>query len=189
MFITIDSNVLNLPPLIADKLTLPSKRWCTKFNRCHIIDPKSKYQVFYNTPVSMSTDPSYYEFPDDAVSFIYLDYSTNTATLKQILANIPKLNNVVVFSNADVYASGNYPLSIGNCNDQDISDVISGIMVIHLQKNRLVDEAELLAILTNSDYSDASDTQSDQKKYSVYNVLDAKRSNYGEIQNCHDCSA
>lgn len=41
MLITIDSNVDNMAKLIADKLLLPAKLWCTSLNRCpSIVDVK-----------------------------------------------------------------------------------------------------------------------------------------------------
>lgn len=194
MFVTIDSNVLSLPELIAAKLPQSALRWCTNLNRCDEPVSNNHQQMFFNTPVSMSSDVTYYKMPKNAVHFVYLDYGTNTPTLKRILENIKHLDNVIVLSNGDVYSTGQYVLQIGNCTDDDIADVISGIIILHLKENRTVDEREIISLLcgqkqitTNDVGRDIASKNENQKIYSIYRVLDSKRSNYGEIPNCYEC--
>lgn len=198
MIVTIDSNKYNLPPLIAEKLTTPVVRWCEKFNSCYDVDSKNlwpmpsssstKLQMFFHTPVSMSSDVTDYNFPESSIHFVYLDYGTNTSALKRILKNIKSLKNVVIISNGDVYAgTAQYTIYKGNCSDDDISDVISGIIVVHLKENRTIHEKEVIAVLCGDTCELTNDEKMNQKKYDAYNILDSKRLNYGEIADCYEC--
>lgn len=201
MLVTIDSNVLKLPQLIAEKLPESAVRWCTKLNQCDDVNTdiatllfNSKAEdgrsmrIVYNTPISMATDVTYYNLSKPAIHFVYLDYNKNHTELKRILINISKLQNVIIISNGSIYATGQYVLYIGNCTDDDIADVISGIIVVHLKENRTIHEKELIALLCDKKYTPLPDEINEPKKIDIYTILDSKRSNYGEISDCFECA-
>lgn len=200
MIVTIDSNIFSISELIAGKLHKPATRWCTQYNRCDDIansSPKDE-KIFYNTPVSMSSDVTYYQFPTDTIHFVYVDFSYNIEILKHILSNIKHLSNVVVLSNGKSYATGQYVLYPGNCTDEDIAEVIGGIIVLHLKEKRAIPQRELIALLCGKSHSAMSRNDKDQsvgddktntkiKIYNIYDILDAKQSNFTEISDCHEC--
>lgn len=205
-FVTIDSNVYNITKLIAKKLnnlpelSIPVTRWCTKLNRCSDVDnnsgswpnPSSKSketQIYYNTPVSMSDDITYYNMPENALHFVYVDFGTNTTDLKRILKNIKHLKNVVVLSNASVYPTGQYKLYPGNCTDDAIAETICTIIVMHTKESRPIHEKEIISLICQkTKYSPSEKEQCEAKKYDIYNIMDSKRSVCGEISDCYECS-
>nr|WDA64845.1 hypothetical protein NNONMNKP_00030 [Oryctes rhinoceros nudivirus]WDA64980.2 hypothetical protein NFEMFJFI_00029 [Oryctes rhinoceros nudivirus]WDA65097.2 hypothetical protein GJFDDEIJ_00028 [Oryctes rhinoceros nudivirus] len=158
MYVTIDSNVANIPQLIASKIGQSSIRWCSDLNVCDaftelrnnggkIDSNQNAMQVYFNTPISMSTDVEEYTMPPNTIHFVYLDYAVNTYALRMILNNIKKLRNVIIITNGSSYSYGQYVLTVGNCTLDDIADVISGIIVVHIRENRTVDERELVALI------------------------------------------
>lgn len=182
---TIDSNVRQMAKMIADKLTIPAAEWCRKFGRCEHIP--STMDVFYNTPVSMSSDVTYFNIPSDSINFVYLDFSENNDSLHRIMANYAHLQNVVIIS-TDAYKAKQYVLTVGNCSNDDAADVISGIIILHLQDNRPVSERKMISLLRGTDdYDQQDDSSCNQKHYNVYKVLAAKRSSNGEpiTNNCY----
>lgn len=201
MFVTFDSNVFNIANRVATKLPTPGVRWCTHLDRCEDVsnDPNTswlkpsvnskKLQFFYNTPISMATDVTVYNLPKNSMHFVYLDFGENSTALARILKNIKQLNNVIIISNGDVYSTGQYTLHVGNCSDENIAEVIGGIIIVHLAERRTVHQKELISLLCDSDsiYKPTIHEQNQQKEYSIYNIMDSKRSNYGEIPDCFEC--
>lgn len=191
MFVTIDSNVRSLPQSVAKMLGMPATKWCIELNQCFELESTSKYNIFYNTPISMSTDSSHYNIPVDAIHFVYLDFSVNPVTLKLILQNLKNIKNPknsIIISNGDVCAIGLYVLKVGNCNDDNIAEVISAIIGVHLLKNRPIHEQEIISILCNKTNECKHMSDGGQKKYSIYNVLDSKHANFTEIVNCESAN-
>lgn len=185
MLITIDSNVGSIPQLIAEKLPTPGIRWCTMRDQCPNVS--SNDGIFYNTPVGLMSDLSNYKLPNDALHFVYVDFSKNQFDLSRLLKNIRSLRNVVVISNGDAYSTGQYALTIGNCTEDDVAEVISGIIVVHLEFGFAVSEDAVTALLSDGVYVPSEDSATDQKIYNVYNILDSKRSTSGEISDCYEC--
>lgn len=186
MLVTIDSNIYNLAQLVAEKLPEPATRWCSKLNQC-LDNFGSTNKLVYNTPVSMSSDVTYYNLPDSAIHFVYLDFGRYQTDLKRILKNIRQLKNVIVLSNGGVYPTGQYVLNIGNCTDDDVAEVISGIIILHLELDQLIPEQAIISLLRGIDYIPSEEDTSDQKIYNVYNILESKRSSCGEISDCYEC--
>nr|DBA13076.1 TPA: gp81-like protein [Oryctes rhinoceros nudivirus] len=198
MYVTIDSNVANIPQLIASKIGQSSARWCSDLNVCDaftelrnnggkIDSNQNAMQVYFNTPISMSTDVDEYTMPPNTIHFVYLDYAINTYALRMILNNIKKLRNVIIITNGNSYSYGQYVLTVGNCTLDDIADVISGIIVVHIRENRTVDERELVALICGETCDSTTCRTTESKKYNIYNILDSKRVNYGEIPDCYEC--
>lgn len=161
MIVTIDSNVPIIPKMIALKMDASAKVWCSKLNLCleKIKEFSEKHNnkptIYYDTPISMSDSAEDYNFEQYAphmINFLYLDYSRFPSSVARIMKNLRGMDgHVVIITNAKAYKRGHYTIDCGNCLDRDISDVLAGIMVVHLNKKRVVSEAELLELLAPLD--------------------------------------
>lgn len=111
MIVTIDSNVAEMPRIMAEQL-IPNNNfeWCPNLNRCIDVETPptthpSRNKIYYNTPISMSDNIAVYNmrrFEPSMYNFVYIDTTPASktscaATLKRIKQNLikAKLDNVI----------------------------------------------------------------------------------------------
>jgi hypothetical protein len=134
--VTIDSNWGAIPGMIAYKMSPSPKAWCFQTDQCPQ-PTASPYNIYYNTPVSMSSDLTKYNLPADSLHFIYLDYNYINAQLRRLVRNYGSIKPIII-SNASVVATGKYHLLPGNCSVDFIATILANLISLHVRFQRLI---------------------------------------------------
>lgn len=188
MLITIDSNISDIPTTVASYLGISDALWCKNINRCSLTKQKS---IYYNSPISMADSLESFNFPKTNVkSFIYIDHREKNAQLARIMKNIQNLQNVVIFSNADIHATGKYHLHVGNCTNSMIAEFIAAIIKVFQSNGRLIhpDEMKLLSMPTDSSDNYKPIESTDNMVCDLYSIFEYRQRNSKEIDDCRICT-
>lgn len=163
--ITIDSNDIALPPLIAAQLCVPANAWC-RSNRCRKLCSRRRHkrtaatadeaEIYYDTPLAVYTDSRYVNQLMQGrtyVHFAYLDFTQRNVSLERLLANLRSRDNVVLLVNEDpggehekargepqleLPCSPAYLLRTGNVSRPLLAEVIASIVNAFLLEERLL---------------------------------------------------
>lgn len=125
--VTIDSNDIALPPLVASHLCVRASAWC-RSDRCRRIgrrkhskssssnslqktgeisekiEDENVTEIYYDTPLAVYTDRRDVSRLMDGrtyVHFVYLDFAKRNVSLERLLANLRGRENVILLLNED----------------------------------------------------------------------------------------
>ncbi|AYP97942.1 GrBNV gp81-like protein-like protein [Mauternbach virus] len=111
----------------------------------------NKRNVFYNTPISLADDIKPYKFnlESNGMFFVYLDSTKQELAYNRILNNLKNIPNPILLLNSRMPTNTlsspiAYIIDTGNCDLQNIADLISTIVSTHMFVGRRVGQQEML---------------------------------------------
>lgn len=210
MIITFDSNVSTVAETVSKLMNITVKQWCVSYNNCNFqniqndilkssVDNSSNpsHILLYNTPLSMSENMSDFDnIPNDQrISFVYVDYKYYNSILKCINKNKKGRSNIIVISNGEAYATGDYVIHNKNTQTSNLCDFISLIMKSYECSNKILPLNEIInnlyiASVNSDNIHDVEKMliKNPNAKCSIANVLNNKRKLLPTIKDCEECS-
>lgn len=185
-YITIDSNIVELPLMAAQNVTPKSKVWCRAINKCqkpsentnHKKTTTDLYSVYYNTPISMADNVIDYKFDENTTHFIYIDFDALNPTLSRIMKNLKYINGkCIVISKMDsaIPPIGLYHLKAGKCSKQSIAELIANIIILYQIKEKPVHPEDIQKVLALS--QDAESKNLNFGASQVYEIVNNSKCN------------
>lgn len=172
---------------ISDRLTKPGIEWCTARNVCKL---NGKNDVYYNTPISMADDITKHSFPDNTISFIYLDYTKYSTEITRIRKNIKNRKNVVILTNGNVVTFGHYQIEVDNCDINVLAQYIALIIGYFRKHGRLVHPNDLKRCMLpkKSDDMETITPTTDEMRCNLFDFMDHRRRMTPEDDDCTLCT-